>query len=56
MLQAGLTIKQIENKHFQNGLIFLVWIIWGGTKEIWGDTAPECPPWLRAWLLGGQNR
>jgi len=22
--------------------------IWGGTKEIWGRTAPECPPWLRA--------
>ena len=48
MLQVGVTIKQIENKHLQNLLIFRVWIIWGGTKEIWVVLPPNAPPWLRA--------
>jgi len=43
MLQVGVAIKQIENKHLQNLLIFRVWIIWGGKKN-WGGTAPECLP------------
>jgi len=30
MLRVGVTIKQIENKHLQNWLIFRVWIICGG--------------------------
>ena len=37
MLRVGVTIKQTENKHLQNLIIFRGWIIWGGT-------APECPP------------
>jgi len=48
MLQVGETIKQIENKHLQNLLIFRGWIIWGGAQKIWGHTAPNAPPWLRA--------
>jgi len=44
VLRVGVTIKQIENEHLQNVLVFRVWIIWGGTKIIGGDTAPECPP------------
>ena len=50
VLRVGVTIKQIENEHLQNLLVFRVWIIWGGTKN-WGGTAPECPPWLRSWAL-----
>jgi len=49
MLRVGVTIKQNENKHLQNWIIFRVWII-SGHKKIWeGGTSPECPPWLRAW-------
>ena len=29
MLRVGVKIKQIENKHLYNWLIFPVWIIWG---------------------------
>ena len=49
MLRVCVTIKQIENKHLQNWLIFRVWIIWGAQKNL-GGTAPEYPPWLRAWV------
>jgi len=44
VLRVGVTFEQIENEHLQNLLVFRVWIIWGGTKEIGG----HCPPWLRA--------
>jgi len=33
MWRVGVTIKQIENKHLQNVLIFRVWIIWGEQKK-----------------------
>ena len=48
VLRVGVTIKQIENEHLQNELVFRVWIIGGGHKNL-GDTAPECTPWLQAW-------
>ena len=31
VLRVGVTIKQIENEHLQNELVFRVWIIGGGT-------------------------
>jgi len=36
VLRVGVTIKQIENEHLQNLLVFRVWIIWGGTKKLGG--------------------
>ena len=47
MLRVGVMIKQIENKHLQNWLIFRVWIIWE-TQKFWGALPPHAPPWLRA--------
>jgi len=41
-LRVDVTIEQIENEHLQNLLVFRLWIIWGGTKNL-GVTAPECP-------------
>ena len=43
MLQVGVMIKHIENKHLQNLLIFRVSIIWEGTKKF-GGHCPECLP------------
>jgi len=51
VLRVAVAITQIENENLQNLLVFQVWYIWGGTKRIWGGTAPECPPWLRAWFV-----
>ena len=42
MLRTGVTLKQIENKHVQNWLIFRVWIIWG-TQKNWGALPPNAP-------------
>jgi len=56
MLRVGVTIKQIENKHLQNWLIFRVWIIWGGTKQIWGSTAPECPHVATGLIVTSRSR
>jgi len=49
VLRVGVTIKQIENEHLQDLLVFPVWIIWGEQKKLGEGTVPECPPWLRAW-------
>ena len=43
MFRVGVTIKQIENEHLQNMLVFWAWIIWGGTKNIWGALPPNVP-------------
>jgi len=39
MLRVGVAIKQIDNKHFQNLLVFRAWNIWVFTKII----AVHCP-------------
>jgi len=43
MLRVGVTIKQIENKHLQNLLIFLLKHS-GGHKKIGGKHCPRMPP------------
>jgi len=43
MLQVGVTIKHIGNKHLQNLLIFRVWIIWGAQKSLGGELSPNAP-------------
>ena len=56
MLRVDVTIKQIENKHLQNWLIFLVWIIWGTQKkcgEALPPNVPRCygPAWHHLHIL-----
>jgi len=40
VLRVGVKVKQIENEHLQNLLVFWVWIIWVGTKNIWRGHCP----------------
>jgi len=45
VLRVSVAIKQIENEHLQNLLVFRVWIMLvRGKKKLGGRALPQIPP------------